>query len=45
MKITLTNEQTIKFLMCFVDDAKRIANERKKEINKRGSSENDKVKK
>jgi hypothetical protein len=32
MKITLTKEQTIKFLMCFVEDAKRIANDRKKEV-------------
>jgi hypothetical protein len=30
MKITLSKEQTIKFLMCFVEDAKRIANDRKK---------------
>jgi hypothetical protein len=30
MKITLSQEQTIKFLMCFVEDAKRIANDRKK---------------
>lgn len=29
VKITLTKEQTMKFLMCFVDDAKRIAKERK----------------
>ncbi|MDP4086007.1 MAG: hypothetical protein Q8934_15495 [Bacillota bacterium] len=38
MKITLSKEQTIKFLMCFVEDAKRIANERKKEAQQHRSS-------
>jgi hypothetical protein len=31
MKITLSKEQTVKFLMCFVEDARRIANDRKRE--------------
>jgi hypothetical protein len=30
MKLNLTKEQTEKFLMCFVDDARRIIAERKK---------------
>jgi hypothetical protein len=30
MKIKLTKEQTEKFLMCFVEDAKRIIAERKR---------------
>lgn len=39
MKITLTKEQTIKFLMCFVEDARRIAQERKKQSeNQKGSA-------
>lgn len=29
-KIQLNKEQTIKFLSCFIDDARRLANERKR---------------
>lgn len=29
LRIQLNKEQTIKFLSCFIEDAKRIANERK----------------
>lgn len=38
MMIKLNKEQTIKFLMCFVDDARRIANERKQDQLKQDQS-------